>query len=769
MKRLFLSLAVIAGLSGSYGAKAGSIWSRVDLQHAPSKDIQVFHPKQYLVYTMDEANLKMQMITLSTDPAEAQIISLPTPDGGYRNFRVWQTPMLPAELAAQFPDISTYTAEAVGAPTVTAKLDFTMYGFHAMVYDGENTYMVDPYDNYHDGYYMVHYRRDESREASQKMVCLKKSGIDQNGPAGESMHTAGSELPKLAHRVVNGYQLRTYKLALGCSHQYAQAATGLSSPTVAQTLAKMTTTMARVNGVYEREFSVTMVFVSNENALIHPVATGDPYGPDDSNPGALLDDHQTQCDAVIGNANYDIGHVFSTGGGGLALLGVVCETGAKAQGVTGSASPTGDGFDIDYVAHEMGHQFGSDHSFNNDNDGACGGNASPADAFEPGSGSTIMAYAGICSPDDLQQHSDAYFNAKSLLNIQAYIASNGNVCPVKTATGNKLPGYTSFSNTYSIPYQTPFELLAPVAVDSVGDSVLLYSWEEYDLGSFGSSFTATTATGPIFRSFNPSQSRLRIFPRLSMVLAGSLSDATSSGTRGEKAPTVARSMKFKCTYRAIRFNKGTFVFPDDSVVVNAVNTGTGFKVTSQGTTGISYTGGSTQTVTWDVVNSNTAPINASNVNIYMSVDGGNTWAYNLGSFSNTGTASVTVPNPATTSANCRFKVKGSGNVFFNINSKNFTVTYNSSIGVSTGVAQTGTLAKDTKVFPVPATDMVHITTGTLNNVQAIVVNTLGQTVWQGIINGQADVQVSTWAKGIYHVRLLSSEGNEQTVKSFVVE
>lgn len=769
MKRIFLSLVAVAGLS-CYGAKAGSIWSKVDLQYAPSKDIQVFHPKKYLVYTMDEANLKLQMLTLSTDPSEAQIIALPTPDGGYRNFRVWQTPMLPAELSAQFPDISTYTAEAVGAPTVTAKLDFTMYGFHAMVFDGDNTYMVDPYDNFHDGYYMVHYRRDESREANEKMVCAKKSGIDQNGPAGESMQTASSEIPKLGHRVVNGYQLRTYKLALGCSHQYAQAATGLSSPTVAQTLAKMTTTMARVNGVYEREFSVTMVFVSNENALIHPTSTGDPYGPDDSNPGALLTDNQTQCDNLIGNANYDIGHVFSTGGGGLALLGVVCEAGYKAQGVTGSPTPTGDGYDIDYVAHEMGHQFGSEHSFNNDNDGSCGGNASSADAFEPGSGSTIMAYAGICYPDDLQAHSDAYFNAKSLLNIQSYITSGGDVCPVKTATGNKLVRYNSFSTTYSIPYQTPFELMAPTAVDSAGDSVVLYCWEEYDLGSFGSTFAATTSSGPIFRSFNPSQSRLRIFPRLSQVLAGTLSDAAAtSGTRGEKVPTVARSMKFKCIFRAILHNKGTFVFPDDSVVLNAVNTGAGFKVTSQGTTGISYTGGSTQTVTWDVVGSNAAPISASNVDIYMSLDGGNNWMYHVGTFPNTGTASITVPNPAATSASCRFKVKGAGNVFFNINSKNFTVTYNSSIAVSTGVAQTGTLAKETKVFPVPATDMVHIATGTMSNIQAIVVNTLGQIVWQGNINGQADIQVASWAKGIYHVRLLSSENNEQTVKSFVVE
>ena len=768
MKRLFTGLVMLSGIFCFTAANGSSYWSKVGAGSAPSKEIQILHPRQYLVYTMDEAAIKMQLLTLSSNPDEAQIIELPMPDGTMRDFKVWQTPMLPAQLAAACPGISTFTAEAVNNRSVTAKLDLTLFGFHAMIYDGDKTSFIDPFDNYNDGYYMVHYKKDEVRSPEASMKCKNRSANDHL-LAGEPAELAQAGLPKLAHRTVNGYQLRTYRAAIACSHQYAQAATGLGSPTVAQTLSKITTTMNRVNGVYEREFSVTMVFVANENSIIFTSATGDPYGPDDANSNALLTDNQTECDAVIGNANYDIGHVFSTGGGGLALLGCVCEAGSKAQACTGDTSPTGDGYDIDYVAHEMGHQFGSDHTFNNDNDGACGGNAASSFAYEPGSASTIMGYAGICDPDDLQFHSDPYFCASSLTQIQGYITTGGDVCAVKTPTNNKLVNYASFTSTHSIPYLTPFELIAPTAVDSVADSAVLYCWEEYDLGDFGQSFTNTHANGPIFRSFNPIQNNLRVFPKMSMVLAGILSDAGTEGAEGEKVPDVARTLKFKCTFRDIIHNHGCFVFPDDMTTLTAVNTGAGFSVTSQGTTGITYAGHSTQTITWNVVNTNVAPISASNVDLYMSVDGGNTWMYHIGTVPNTGTATITMPNPGTTTTTARFKVKGSGNVFFNVNSKNFTVTYDSGFPISAGVNQVSTLAADLKVYPVPAHDMLHIGTGNHSQVSGVIYNAIGQAVWNGQVNGAIEIPVANWAKGVYHLRLSNAENAEVVVRSVIIE
>ncbi|MFI5195457.1 MAG: zinc-dependent metalloprotease [Chitinophagales bacterium] len=772
MKRLFTRLLLCAGVLGTCTGYAENLWQQVDPGQAP-KNLQVMHPSGFLVYTLDEPTLKLQMWNLSANPNEGITITLPMPDGSFRDFIVWQTPMMPDDLAARYPDIKTFTGRAANDQRVTAKMEFTLYGFTAMIYDRDNTSFVDPFDNYHDGFYMVHYKRDETRAIGDRMKCLVK-GEDEIGPAGESMDMMQKQLPKLQQRTSNGYTLRTYRLALSADHFYCQAATGLSTPTIAQALAKMTISMNRINGVYNHEFSVQMNFCSKEDTLIWPTNTGstngnDPFNTIDNNGGACLSANQTQCTNRVGSANYDIGHVFTTGGGGISSLGVVCNNGQKAQSCTGSPTPVGDGFDIDYVAHEMGHEYGSEHTFNNNNDGSCGGNAVSTCAYEPGSGGTIMDYAGICSPDDLQMHSNSYFSASSLVQIQGYLAGSENACAVSTATNNKLVYLPTFSATYTIPYKTPFELIGPVAVDSVADTAITYGWTQYNLGDFGKRLNQTFFKGPIFRSYNPAYNPTRVFPKVSMVLAGVLSNAGTEGNEGEKAPDTARYMTFRMVVRDMLNGNGCFLFPDDSIHINAVQTSTfaGFKVTSQGTAGISYIGGSTQTVTWNVVGTNAAPVSAANVDIYLSHDGGNTWPDYIGNYPNTGTASITLPNPAADwSSTVRFKVKGSGNVFFNINSANFTITYNSSLPV-TGVKQVNTTAGDIKIFPIPATNILHITTGN-NNFHVMVCNSVGQTVWQGEINGKSDIQVNAWAKGVYYIRFADMTNGNVTVKSCVI-
>jgi hypothetical protein len=539
----------------------------------------------------------------------------------------------------------------------------------------------------------------------------------------------------------------------------------------------MTTTLNRINGIYNRDFSVQLNFVANEDTLIWTAATGtingtDPFNSINSNPGSCLTANQTQCTNRIGSANYDVGHVFTTGAGGLSNLGVVCSNSNKAKTVTGSSSPVGDGFDVDFVAHEMGHAFGSEHTFNNDADGSCSGNAEPTTAYEPCSGSTVMAYAGICSPDDIQAHSDAYFCASSLKQIQAKLAGSANVCAVVTSTGNKLVYLPAFSANYSIPYKTPFELLGPTAVDSVADTATLYCWEQTNLGDFGNRLINTFRRGPIFRSYNPAYTPLRVFPKVSMVVSGVLSNAGIDNAQGEKAPDTARYLTFKMTVRNIMNGKGCFVIPDDTVHLDVVSTGAangyaGFKVTSQSTVGISYTGGTSQTITWNVVNTNTAPVNAANVDIYMSTDGGYTWPYFVGTYPNTGSAAVFVPNPPTTSISSRFKVKGTGNVFFNINSKNFAVTHNSLLPMA--APTTVAMSDAIKVFPNPATDMLHLSATYATPVQAAIYNAIGQQVWNGTLTNSANIAVSTWAKGVYYARFSDAVSGQGAVKSFVVQ
>ncbi|MBE2290262.1 MAG: T9SS type A sorting domain-containing protein [Chitinophagaceae bacterium] len=763
MKKFFLKLVLCAGLFTPFIAGASEVWKEVQTG-LPSKNVQVIHPDVYRTYQLDVPTLRMHFSNLPQNENFAEIVTIPMPDGSTRDFRVWETSMMPQDLAAQYPDIRTYSGYAVDDRTVTAKFDFTLYGFHAMVLDGENTAFIDPFDNLNDGFYIGYYKRDLDREFANRMLCGVHSA-DENGPAGEQMQMGNTGLPKLAQKTVNGYDLRTYRLALACSNQYATAVTSPTAPTKPLVLSKMTTTMNRVNGVYEREFSITMVFTSAQNNLIFTTAAGDPFNAINSNPLSCLTTNQSQCNSIVGFSNYDIGHVFTTGSGGLATLGCVCSF-SKAQGTTGSATPTGDGFDIDYVAHEMGHQFGAQHTFNNNTNGSCGGgNAESGSAYEPGSGSTIMAYAGICPPDNVQSRSDAYFHRHSIGQVLTYVNSSGGNCATKTPTSNKLVKYTTISPTsYTIPYLTPFELTSPVVTDSAGDSVILYAWEQHDLGSFGSTFAATTSSGPIFRSITPSKSNTRVFPKIASVLIGNLNTAY------EKAPTVARAMKFKCTYRNIRNNKGCVTIPDEVVTVNAVTTGTGagFKVTSQGTAGVSYLGGSTQTVTWTVLNTDVAPIGASNVDIWMSQNGGTTYQYFVGTFPNNGSASITVPNPATSTTTARFKVKGANNVFFNVNSVNFKVDYNPLVPISYNSASNVLMpVNEVNIFPVPATEVVHMTTTLAAD--AVVTNVVGQRVWTGRIDGKADIDVASWSKGIYYVKLVDVATGAQTVKQFVIQ
>lgn len=731
-------------------------WQRAENARA-TLSLRPSVPEKALIYTMLEEDIKMQLADMPADPAKGRVVEIPIADGSFRSFRVWRTPMMPAELAAKYPEIGTYTGEAIDNPNITAKLDYTTYGFHAIVFDGINISMVDPVENNQPGYYTVHYKRDETRSPGSMMPC---------GVTSEAAFRPGKTMdvtPHVAQRTSNGYTLRTYRLALACNSQYASAVTSLSAPTIAQVFSKMVTSMNRINGVYEREFSVSMNFVAHEDTLIWNVPYGGPNGNDpfasyNNDASSCLLTNQTVCDSRIGDANYDIGHVFTTGAGGLSEIGVVCLSGAKAQSVTGQPQPYGDGFDIDYVSHEMGHEYGAEHPFNDALNGSCSSNTIyPPSAYEPGSGSTIMAYAGICPPDDLQPHSDPYFHAQSLQEIQSYtMAGMGDVCAVHTPTNNKLVSLPAFTASYTIPYLTPFELTAPTAIDSVADTLITYCWEEWNLGDVGQTLVQTHLAGPIFRSYDPTTSPTRVFPRIGMVLADSLSNAGTEGAQGEKAPDSARYLTFKLSVRDIFQGNGCFVIPDDSVHLDVINTGSGFSVTSQGNAGGEYLGNSPVVVSWNIAKTNVAPINEGNVDIYMSADGGYTWPYQVGTFINNGSATIILPNPDTTIHQGRLKVKGTGNVFFNVNKSDFVVYPNSSPN------------NNIQVYPSPVHNVLHIYSGDKGILQMMICDIAGRVVKRGEVIGELDIAVNELARGVYIVKLIDDK-NQKTIKKIVVE
>jgi hypothetical protein len=641
-------LCLLAGwpvAAAAQGRASQTLWQRLDRVPAnrPAAEVWV-KPDQFAAVTLDRGALQRELARAPMEvmPGVVQSdfeLTLPMPDGSEQRFRVVESPVMAPELAAKFPEIRTYAGQGIDDPAATVRLDLTPAGFHAQILTPHGAVYIDPHFR-DESVYASYYKRDHRRLA-QDFTCLvtAESGTESLRPA------ASGDLAR------SGGNLRTYRLACAANGEY----TAFHGGTVSAGLAAVVTAVNRVNGVYQTELAIRLVLVANNDLIIYTSSGTDPYS--NSSGSTMLSQNQTTLDSVIGSGNYDIGHVFSTGGGGIAGLGVVCVGGSKARGVTGSPSPVGDAFWIDYVAHEMGHQFGANHTFNSTT-GNCSGNRNASTAYEPGSGSTIMAYAGICGSDDLQPNSDPYFHSISFDEIISFTTSgSGSLCPVTASTGNTAPTVNAGGN-FTIPASTPF-ILTATGSDANGDA-LTYCWEERDLGPSVTLTTGDNGSSPLFRVFNPTTNNWRTFPRLANIL-------NNTTTTSERLPTTSRTMNFRVTARDNRSTGGGVNTDDMSVTV--VSTAGPFTVTGPGSGG---TFSNSLTVAWNVANTAASPINAANVTITLSTNGGLTFPITLlASTPNDGSQVVVLPNLTTTQA--RLKVQGAGNIFFAVNAGNFTI------------------------------------------------------------------------------------------------
>lgn len=588
--------------------------------------------------------LKTVPMEFTADAANRKaILTLPMPYGGVARFSITEASMQEPALAAKFTNIKTYNGQGIDDGTATAKLDWTEFGFHVQILSPiSGSIYMDPYERGNVTNYMSYYKKDLQPSSN-----FQEIGVEGAVEASES--TA-----QITGYCTNGI-LRTYRLAIACTGEYAVAVGGT---TPALLHSAIVTTVNRVNGIYELENSVRLVLIGNNDVIEYMNASTDPFNGN-NNAGVLINESQTVITNNIGSSNFDIGHTFSTGGGGLAGLGVVCNISNKARGITGSSNPTGDAYDVDFVAHEVGHQFRGNHTFNATTGSCGGGNRNAGTAVEPGSGVTIMGYAGICGSQDLENHSIANFHSVSLGEIGNFVnTGGGSLCGTQTPNNNSAPVVNAGAD-YTIPAKTPFKLTGS-ATDANGDA-LTYSWEEYDLGVAGN---WNSGNKPFFRSFVPTTSPSRYFPKLSDVI-------NNVQTIGEYLPQNSQSLQFRLTVRDNRAGGGGTC--SDEINVSVV-TSTGFKVTSQNVaTNWTANGSNTATITWDIAGTNSSPINCSGVDILFSADGGLTYPYTLKTnTANDGTESIIIPAVATTQG--RIMVKGNNQIFFNINSASITVT-----------------------------------------------------------------------------------------------
>ena len=648
MKYVYFAALMLLGLSQAQAQH--DLWQEV--RDADTRAQRYIVPDAYLLYRLDWGvfNVQLKQVATVRQPLH---LALPLPDGTFKRFELTETPVFDAELSRKYPGFTSFTGQSAEAPGSVLKMSVSPFGIHAMILSPDNavTIFIDPVTLDHaDQVYQVYYRKDYKQDERIKYSCgTGEAHVQPNS----GMEQRGVPERNTSLRSFGDCQLRSYRLALACTGEYAAFHGG----TVPNVLAAYNTTMTRVNGIYERDLGVTMVLIGDTDKVIFLNGNTDPYTNNDGD--AMLNQNQKAIDERIGSDKYDIGHVFSTGGGGIAFLSSICSRFNKAKGVTGSGKPVGDPFDIDYVCHEMGHQFGANHTQNNN----C--NRNGATAVEPGSASTIMGYAGICQPN-IQTNSDGYFHGISINEIHNHVVlGTGNTCATFVDVPNSKPIVEVAASEYIIPISTPF-LLTATAYDQ-NEPELTYCWEQMDNRTASMPPSSRNANGPLFRSLLPQLSPTRYFP-----------DLENRYRTWEVLPSVERTMNFKCTVRDN--HPGNGCTEDVNVKVNTTANAGPFEVTNPNLSSVRWPVGTTQPVTWEVAKTDQAPVNCQFVDIYLSVNGGRSYPHLLASqVPNTGIYDIAVPSMPTKSA--RIMVKSSDNIFFDVSNNNFEIT--SSFTIST--------------------------------------------------------------------------------------
>ncbi len=590
----------------------------------------------------------------SKKSAPEVVLPLPLPDGTFARFSLKESPILSAELAAQYPEIKSYLGQGLDDATLTLRCDWSPRGFHATLLGNEGAVSIHP-ARYDDVTTYVSYQGQDSPSSA---VCNTTSLTEQ---VNEKVATLTPNSPL----ITTGANLRIFRMAIATTQEYTNDPQ-LGGGTRAGAIASLNTWLNALNVIFERDLAVRFTLVTNDAVIF----TAEPDGFTNGDPGKMHREVIPILKNGVGEANYDIGHVLGKGLSGVAG-GVPC-TNEKEAGASGMTGPIGNTGFLVLFAHEVAHQFKVPHSFNT----SCGGARVANAAVESGSGITIMSYGGLCKPNDLLGGDRVtHFHASSIMLMQATISNAA--CASTVATGNH-PPTVSGGPDYTIPRQTPFTLTATGTDPDLGDLAnLTYSWEQVDAGganfgnpAYNDAGDPPTTTRPIFRPFIPTKSPGRTFPSLTYILNNANTPPETITTQpgqvqqtAEQLPRVARQINFRVVLRDNRAGGGGL--NDDNVTLTVDGAAGPFQVTAPNTA-VNWTAGAQQTVTWNVNNTNIAPINAANVRITLSIDGGQSFPFVLAaSVPNNGTASVTIPNGIAT-ALARVKVEAVGNIFFDI-------------------------------------------------------------------------------------------------------
>ncbi len=673
---LFLFWSVIAfGQSG--------FWSSTPRVKALSKEGQrIYEPVTSMTYHLNLNGLKSALTDVPKEfSAKGKIVDLPMADGRIMAFELFDSPVMAPGLAARYPMIKTFSGRAVANSKITGRFSYGTDGFHGYILGAGSPVIIDPIYYGDDQLYQVFFRKDlqDRSNPDKAFVC----DVEPDYPS----TAVTKDETQVQNREVLGapVQLRKYRMAMATTGEYSAKYGG----TAASVLSEVVNVVNRLNSIEERDFAIRFELIANTDILFQFDAANDPYTNGDT--GKMIGENAAAIGATLTFDSYDIGHVLGTNGGGLAQLRSVC-SGAKARGVTSAGGYNGDQFYVDYVAHEVGHQLGSNHTFNNCS-GFAAGNENAGTAYEPGSGSTIMSYSGICGINNIVFDSYPYYHVSSLIEISDYMkAGGGNGCAQKSNTDNHYPtANIPLEDDFYIPVSTAFKLNG-VGADEDGDS-LTYSWEEFDLGPL-SDIGSPEGNAPIFEVLPLTTKTYRIFPKLNNVFSGVFD-------KREVLPTYSRDLTFQFVVRDNHDGGGAAAW--DKVAFHATADAGPFVVTRPGLSDKVWDVGEYALVEWNVANTDKEPVNCKLVNVRLikglDYDNSILLAQNV---PNNGAVYVTVPDMV--GNNYHLIVEAADNIFFDASSSSHKIQQ------PTGPKLSASLSLTSLQMCVPTTEQVNIQT-----------------------------------------------------------
>ena len=807
MKKIVLLLGLVMSF-GQIIAQNGSVWHKSEISSISRMTRVNEHENTNgeLYFSLDAFSFK-QSLTNAKDKFSKQqgvVVEFPNLKGEIEKFQVWENSNMTLDFQAQFPEIRAYVGKGISDNGATVNFSVSPQGIQTILFrTNGTTEFIEGYDKAATTYVLF---SDINRNKSS-LACSTRSN-----------HISNNQLPIYSTNKpeANNQTYKTLRLALSCTGEYAAyfgASTAGTAADKALVIAAMNATMTRVNGIYEKDLAVHLNMIDNSNVIYYNSNT-DPYSDatsmDNWNYELMNVLHVANYNtAGIGDAAFDIGHMFgaSGGGGNAGCIGCICSNDIstsidtssgtsvtvpnnyKGSGITSPSDniPAGDSFDVDFVAHEMGHQLGGNHTFSFGYEGAYATIGVDDVQTEPASGSTIMAYAGVTDVN-VQWHSDPFFSYRSIHQIQLNLASVS--CPVSTAMTDAVP-IVNAGLDYTIPVGTAF-MLTGTASDSDSGDVLTYIWEENDCMTSSQSETTsevkqTKTAGPNWRTFKPSTNKFRYFPQMGKILAGTLAvtTATATSTAGtpitncESVSSVARTLNF--TFTARDNHPGGGQTAEDASVITVSATGGAFSVSSQSTTGISYVAGSTQTVTWVPGGTASSPFNSPTVDILLSTNvstaletdssmnqcttpNPTTWTTIASGVANNGSYAVTIPSSTSASSACRFMVKAVGNVFLAVNSKNFAIS---------ALAYESFELSNFSLYPNPnkGNFSIQFDSTSTNPIEIMVNDIRGRTIFERTYTNTGlfsqNLQLDSVQSGVYLVTV--KDGEKKVVRKIVVE